>query len=272
MYENFFGLAEKPFNVTPDTHFLYPSPQHEGVIHTLHYGIRERKGFLMLVGEVGTGKTTSIRALLNRLGEDVQTSLILNPLISTVELIRCINRDFGCETTGNTVKDQLDALNYFVLENHKEGRNAIVIIDEAQNLSQEALEMTRLLSNLETESHKLMQIILVGQPELEEKLAEKSLRQLAQRIQIYCKLHPLDGVETENYIRYRIGRAGPQPTIAFERAAVKEIQKISGGIPRIINTLCELSLLAAYSQETRVITKSLVRTAAKEAPIYVHHS
>lgn len=272
MYEKFFGLLEKPFNVTPDTHYLYPSPQHEDVIHTLHYGIRERKGFLLLIGEVGTGKTTSIRALFNSLEDDIQTSLILNPLISTVELLKCINKDFGCETTGNTVKDQLDALNHFLLENEKKGQNAVVIIDEAQNLSMEALEMTRLLSNLETETSKLLQIILVGQPELEEKLSHKSLRQLAQRIQIFCKLSPLDGPEIEKYIQYRIGVAGNNPMIAFERAAFREIQKISGGIPRMINTLCEFALLAAYSQDTRIITKNLIKSAAREAPIHVHYS
>ena len=272
MYETFFGLSEKPFNVTPDTHYLYPSPQHEGVINTLLYGIRERKGFLLLVGEVGTGKTTSLRALLNRLGSEVQTSLILNPLISTVELIKCINTDFGCEMGGETVKEQLDALNSFVLENNRQGRNAVVIIDEAQNLSEEALEMTRLLSNLETETSKLLQIILVGQPELEEKLSQKSLRQLSQRIQIFCRLTPLDFPQTESYLKYRLGRAGPHPAIAFEKSAVKELHKISGGIPRIINTVCELALLAAFSRDTRVITRPLIRAAAREAPIHVHYS
>lgn len=272
MYENFFGLFEKPFSVTPNTKYLYQSPQHEGVIATLAYGIHEKKGFMVLVGEVGTGKTTSIRALLNRMGDDVQTSLIINPLVSTVELVRSINKDFGCETVGHSVKDQLDALNYFVLENYKEGRNSVVIIDEAQNLSMEALEMTRLLSNLETETSKLLQIILVGQPELDEKLSQKSMRQLAQRIQVYCQLQPLDGPQTERYVQHRIARAGNNPVLAFEKAAVREIYRFSGGIPRLINTLCEMSLLAAYSQETRVVTRHLVQQAAKEAPIHVHYS
>lgn len=272
MYNHFFGFIEKPFHVTPNTKFLYPSTQHESVIQTLHYGIQDRKGFLMLVGEVGTGKTTSLRALLNRLGSDVQTSLILNPLISTVELLKCINKDFGCETPGETVKHQLDALNYFVLENYKEGRNSVVIIDEAQNLSHEALEMTRLLSNLETETDKLLQILLVGQPELEEKLSEKALRQLVQRIQIYCQLHPLDGVETEKYISHRVQKAGNNPSIAFERNAIRELYKLSGGVPRVINNICDLALLAAFSHGTRVITKQLIREAARETPIHVHHS
>lgn len=271
MYENFFGFLEKPFNVTPDTHFLYPSPQHEGVIQMLHYGIRERKGFLLLTGEVGTGKTTSLRALLSRLGDSIQSSLIINPLVSTVELLKSINKDFGCDTVGDTIQDQLDALNYFVLENDKEGRSAVVIIDEAQNLSLEALEMTRLLSNLETESHKLLQIVLVGQPELEEKLAQKSLRQLSQRIQVYCQLTPFDSLQTEHYVHHRIQRAGNNPQIAFEKSALREVHKVSGGIPRMINTLCDLVLLAAYARETRVITRTLIQEAAKEAPAYVHH-
>lgn len=272
MYENFFGFQDKPFNVTPDTHFLYPSTQHEGVIETLLYGIRERKGFLLLTGEVGTGKTTSIRSLLNRLGDEVQTSLILNPLISTVDILKCINRDFGCDPKGQSVQELLESLNHFVLENNRRGGNAVVIIDESQNLSEEALEMTRLLSNLETETHKLLQIVLVGQPELEEKLAQKSLRQLSQRIQILCRIDPLDQLQVENYIQHRIRQASARPMIAFEKAAIKEIRKISGGIPRIINTLCELALLAAYGQETRIITKNLIRDAAREAPIHVHHS
>lgn len=272
MYENYFGLVEKPFNVTPDTHYLFSSPQHEGAIQTLLYGIRERKGFLILTGEVGTGKTTSLRALFNRLGSDLVSSLILNPLISTVELVKCINKDFGCENASTSLQEQLSALNEFLIRNNGEGKNAVVIIDEAQNLSDEALEMTRLLSNLETETHKLLQIILVGQPELDDKLSQKSLRQLAQRVQIYCRLNPLDGPQTEDYILHRLRKAGNHPTIAFEKAAIREIYRQSQGIPRMINTLCELSLLAAYGRETRVITKGLVREAARETPIHVHYS
>lgn len=272
MYEEYFGFLEKPFNVTPDAHFLYPSVQHEGVINTLYYGIRERKGFLLLTGEVGTGKTTSLRAVLNRMGDDIETSLIINPLLSTVELLKTMNKDFGCDTPGDTVKEQLDALNYFVLENNKEGRNAVVIIDEAQNLSFEALEMTRLLSNLETSTHKLLQIILVGQPELQDKLSDKSLRQLVQRIQIFCQLKAFDTPQTEEYIQHRIQRAGNNPMIAFERKALREIHKISGGIPRMINTLCEMTLLTAYAHETRVVTRGLVKEAAREVPYYVLNS
>lgn len=266
MYQNFFGLTDKPFSVTPDTRFLFLSPQHQGVINTLLYGIREKKGFLVLTGEVGTGKTTSIRALLNLLEEDVQTSLILNPLVSTVELLQCINRDFGCPSTAVTINELLDILNHFLLKIHHQGMTALVIIDEAQNLSLEAMEMTRLLSNLETETDKLIQIILAGQPELDEKLGDRRLRQLAQRIQIYCRLHPLDSQQTESYVHHRIGRAGLKPLVAFEKEALRELHKVSRGIPRIINTVCDLALLSAYARETRVITRPLIREAAREAP------
>lgn len=272
MYEDFFGFIEKPFNITPDTHFLYPSPQHDGVLKTLGYGIRERKGFLLLTGEVGTGKTTSLRALLSQLEEQIQTSLILNPLVSTLELLKTINRDFGCKNSADSLTDQINTLNTFLIENDQRGKNAVVVIDEAQNLSIEALEMTRLLSNLETESHKLLQIILVGQPELNEKLARQSLRQLAQRIQIFCELKPFESPDTERYIEYRIQRAGNNPKVVFEKSAMREIHKVSRGIPRRINTLCELALLAAYSREARIITRSLITEAARETPHYVHHS
>jgi general secretion pathway protein A len=272
MYLNFFGLLEKPFNVTPDTHYLYLSSQHIDALRTLHYGVKDKKGFLMLTGEVGTGKTTTTRVLLNQLPKSINTSFILNPLISTFELVKTINQDFGIDEESDSIQEQINALNEFLLKNAHEGKNAVVIIDEAQNLSFEALEMTRLLSNLETENNKLLQIILVGQPELEEKLSQKELRQLAQRVQIYCRLDPLDLKETISYVEHRIHRAGNYPMIKFDKAALKEIYKISHGIPRRINLVCELALLRAYSKEVKLITKSLVKETKKEVPIYVNHS
>lgn len=272
MYESFFGFFEKPFSTTPNIHYLYPSTQHEGVIRILEHGIDERKGFLLLVGEVGTGKTTSIRELLRRLGDQVQTSVIFNPLVSTLELLKTINKDFGCEPLGESIHDQLETLNAFLLKNDSQGRTAVVVIDEAQNLSFETMEMARLLSNLETNTHKLLQILLVGQPELEEKLSEKSLRQIAQRIQIYCKLFPLSFSETCHYVAFRLQKAGSSPLLAFEPVALRELYKISGGIPRIINTICELALMSAYAQDTRVITKHMIKESAREAPIHVHYS
>ena len=275
LYCEFFRFEEKPFNVTPDTRYLYLSPVHEIVLKTLKYGIAERKGFLLLTGEVGTGKTISLRALLNELGNSVATSLILNPQLSRLELIKTINKDFGRALETNSIKEQIDNLNQFVLQCGQEGKNALVIIDEAQALSLQAIEITRLLSNLETETHKLLQILLVGQPELEEKLARPELRQLRQRIQIHSKLSPLDLEETERYIVFRIQRAGPQSSVAFEKSAVSKIHRFSNGIPRLINTLCDFSLLAAYLKSSRVITKSIVEEAFRETRgtiPYVTHS
>jgi len=264
MYNDFFGFSEKPFSVTPNTRFLYWSPQHEGVIRALEYGIQERKGFLVLTGEVGTGKTTSLRALLEKLDSTVETSLILNPLLSTVELIQTINRDFGKTDTSASINKQIDTLNQFLLETQKRGKTAVVIIDEAQNLSMEALEMTRLLSNLETETQKLLQILLVGQPELEEKLKTHELRQLDQRIQIRCLLKPLDLIQTERYILFRLHKAGLKTDIRLERKALERIFRASGGIPRLINTYCDLTLLAAYAKESHVLTHRLVESAIAE--------
>ncbi|MDO8526401.1 MAG: AAA family ATPase [Deltaproteobacteria bacterium] len=268
MYCEFFGFHEKPFNVTPDTRYLYLSPLHQGVLDTLRYGIHERKGFMLLTGEVGTGKTLSLRALLNELGDTVETSLILNPQLSRLELIKTINRDFGKDLKRNSFKEQIDCLNQFVLQSGNEGRNALVIIDEAQNLSMEALEMTRLLSNLETETHKLLQILLVGQPELYGKLATQEMRQLRQRIQIHCQLRPLDLDQTEHYITFRIQKAGPDSRVAFEKSAVARIFHRSKGTPRLINTLCDFCLVASYLKGSRVITRSLVDEAFHETPEY----
>jgi general secretion pathway protein A len=271
MYENFFGLVEKPFSVTPDTRFLYSSSQYENVIKTLEYGINDRRGFLLLTGEVGTGKTTSIRALVNQFPPMIKTSVIFNPLLSTLELIQAINEDFVGEAPQGNLTDQLATLNRFLLENDAAEGNAVVIIDEAQNLSEEALEMTRLLSNLETETHKLVQIILVGQPELLEKLGQPNLRQLAQRIQIRCELQPLDLKQIVKYVWHRIHRAGNNPKVDFDRKAFRKLYKISGGIPRRINTLCELALLAAYSREEHMITDKTIGLAAKEVFTHVRH-
>lgn len=287
MYLDFFSLTEKPFNVTPDTRFFYLSPQHEEAITTMLYGIRERRGFVVLTGEVGTGKTTSIRALLNRIqglpgsgllgpglsekgAEPLETALIINPLLSVVELIRAINKDFGCDGIGagsarvGSVQTQLEALNSFLLKNDQAGGNAAVIIDEAQDLSAESLEMLRLLSNLETESHKLLQLILVGQPELEKKLATSELRQLRQRIQLRYELRPLDVKGTEEYITYRIRKVAPKSCIAFRSAAIRKIYEYSSGIPRLINTLCDLTLMTAYTAETHIITGKIVDQAFVE--------
>ena len=265
LYLDFFSFSERPFDVTPDTRFLYLSPQHEEAIETLLYCVRERRGFLLLTGEVGTGKTTSVREFLNRLDPAVESSLIINPLLSTLDLLRAINKDFGLAADRNdSIQSQIELLNEFLLLCDQEGRSAVVIIDEAQDLSLEALEMVRLLSNLETESHKLLQLILVGQPELEEKLMEPSLRQLRQRIQLRYSLHPFTYPETRAYILHRIKRAALKSCLVFQPTALKRIHYYTGGVPRLINTLCDLTLLAAFTHETHVITKKVVEVAFEE--------
>ncbi len=262
MYLDFFSLAEKPFDITPDTRFLYLSPQHEEAIGALLYGVRERRGFMLLTGEVGTGKTTSIRALLNRFPETVETALVINPLLSTLDLIKSINRDFGLSKSGgDSIQEQVASLNDFLLAHAQADFNAVVIIDEAQDLSLEAMEMIRLLSNLETETHKLLQLILVGQPELQAMIERQELRQLRQRIQLSYALQPLTYEETKRYILFRLQKASPQCCLVFQPSALKKIYECTGGIPRLINTLCDLSLLAAYTEETHIVTKKIIKIA-----------
>lgn len=272
MYESFFGFDERPFELTPNSKFLFPSRQHEGVMRTLLYGIERRAGFMMLAGEVGSGKTTTIRAMLNALQESVETSLILNPLLSNKELIKSIIRDFGIDCKSESPIKQIEALNQYLLRLNEQGKTALVVVDEAQNLTFEAFEMTRMLSNLETESQKLINVLFVGQPELEDLLAEPRLRQLAQRIKIHAKLSSLSFDETVAYITHRIACSGARVSAHFETNAIKKIFKSSGGIPRLINNLCDLGLLAAYSRNTRIIDKRIISEALKEVPKYVYHS
>lgn len=272
MYETFFGFEEKPFSHTPNTKYLYLSDQHDGVLRTLLYGIENRVGFMMLTGEVGSGKTTTVRTMLNLLEDAVETCLILNPLLSTLDLLKSINRDFGNEYESDSFQKQIETLNKYLLSLVEQKKTAVVIIDEAQNLSLESLEMIRMLTNLETESEKLLNVILVGQPELETKIAQKCLRQLAQRIQIHAKLRPLSLDETYGYIYHRLQCAGERIAARFEKEAVKKIHKKSKGIPRLINNLCELTLLAAFSQSTCIIDKKITKQAFKEVPNYVYNT
>jgi len=272
MYETFFGMAEAPFSLTPNTKYFFMSEPHEGVLRTLLYGVERRSGFLLLTGEVGSGKTTTTRALLNLLKDTVETSLILNPLLSTLDLIKCINTDFGIACASDSIQDQIKLLNDFLLLLNGYGKTALVVIDEAQNLSFDAFEMTRMLSNLETESQKLLTILLVGQPELKHKLEDVRLRQLSQRIQIKIDLQALTLNQTGEYIRHRVSRAGEKAMAHFDERAIKQIFKRSQGIPRLINNICDLGLMAAYAQNTRVIDATLIGRALKEVPRYVCHS
>jgi general secretion pathway protein A len=266
MYLSFFGLNEKPFAITPDPRYLYLSERHAEALAHLLYGINESGGFIQLTGEVGTGKTTVVRTLLSRVPHHADVAVILNPRVTPVEFLLTICEELGLDIAAadrNSVKQMVDALNRRLLEAHAEGRRIIVIVDEAQNLSAEVLEQVRLLTNLETPTQKLLQIILIGQPELRELLDRTELRQLAQRITGRYHLESLTREETRGYVRHRLRVAGAAGEI-FTPSALAEVHRLSAGTPRVINVTCDRALLGAYTQETRKVTAGLVRLAAGE--------
>ena len=266
MYLRFFGLNEKPFAITPDPRYLYLSERHAEALAHLLYGINEAGGFIQLTGEVGTGKTTVVRTLLSRVPHHADVAVILNPRVTPVEFLLTICEELGlgiADADRDSVKQMVDALNRRLLSAHAEGRRIIVIVDEAQNLSADVLEQVRLLTNLETPTHKLLQIILIGQPELRELLDRTELRQLAQRITGRYHLEPLSREETLGYVRHRLRVAGAVEDI-FTPSALAEVHRLSGGIPRVINVTCDRALLGAYTQETRKVSSGLVRLAAGE--------
>jgi len=263
MYLSFYGLNEKPFNLTPDTKFLYLSKNHQDALNHLVYGIREKEGFVVLTGDVGTGKTTIVRALLEMLGEDTSTALILNPMLEGKELLRSILEEFGIGDKGGGKRALIDKLNQFLLKKLMQGRNAVLIIDEAQHLSNRALEQIRLLSNLETEKAKLLQIVLVGQVELHQKLESPFLRPLNQRISIRYHLLPLNRTDTEKYVHRRLLVAGSNGNLTFSDGALSEIFKYSQGIPRLINLVCDRTLLAGYARQTNYLDRLMVKKGAE---------
>jgi general secretion pathway protein A len=266
MYTSFFGLTEKPFAITPDPRYLYLSERHAEALAHLLYGINESGGFIQLTGEVGTGKTTVVRTLLSRVPHHADVAVILNPRVTPVEFLLTICEELGlviAEADRDSVKQLVDALNRRLLSAHAEGRRIIVLVDEAQNLSIDVLEQVRLLTNLETPTQKLLQIILIGQPELRELLDRTDLRQLAQRITGRYHLKPLSREETKGYVRHRLRVAGATEDI-FTPSALVELHRLSLGIPRVINVACDRALLGAYTQETKKITAGLVRRAAGE--------
>jgi len=265
MYTSFFGLNEKPFTITPDPRYLFMSERHgEGLAH-LVYGITESGGFIQLTGEVGTGKTTLVRTLLGQIPAEVDIALILNPQLTAIEFLTAICEELGIalpEDKGST-KALVDALNHHLLDAHARGRRTILLIDEAQNLAEDVLEQLRLLTNLETAKQKLLQIILIAQPELREKLSQSNLRQLAQRVTGRYHLEPLSRDESDKYINHRLRVAGALTEI-FDPRARREVFRLSGGVPRVMNVICDRALLGAYSRETRTVNKRLVRRAASE--------
>jgi len=266
MYESFFGLTEPPFSITPDPRYLYPSSRHVEAIGHLFYGVSAAGGFIQLTGEVGTGKTTVIRSLLAREPTDVDIALILNPRLSVTEFLQTICEELGVTLTPESktsVKALVDALTTRLLEAHAAGRRVAVLIDEAHMLERDVLEQVRLLTNIETSTRKLLQIILIGQPELRELLAREDMRQVAQRITGRIHLDPLSEDETAAYVRYRLRVAGATQEI-FTPRALRELHRLAGGLPRLVNVIADRAMLGTYAKDCHEVTPILVRAAAAE--------
>ncbi|MCX5697187.1 MAG: AAA family ATPase [Candidatus Omnitrophica bacterium] len=270
MYCNFYGLKERPFNVTSDPAFFFASRQHEEALSHLIYGVTQRKGIIVITGEIGTGKTTLCRLFLSQLEESRQktkTAFILNPHFSDIQLIEAIVKDFGINTKNDCRTSFFRELNQFLLREAQNGNNSILIIDESQNLQPNQLEQIRLLSNLETEKDKLIQIILVGQPELNRKLDLYELRQLQQRIMVRYNITSLDGDELKKYIYHRLDVAGSKK-IKFSEEAIEGITEFSGGTPRLINIICDRALLAGFVAETSLIDTRIINRCRQELGSY----
>ncbi len=265
MYTDFYGLLEEPFHITPDPQFLYRSRSHRVALDLMLYGIRERKGFIVLTGEVGTGKTTLCRTLLGEMNHTARTALILNPNLSESEILQTICDEFGLQPAGGTRKSLYDALNAFLLRELADDHRVALIVDEAQHLSRAVLEEIRLLSNLETEKLKLLQIILAGQPEFDLMLTRDDLRQLRQRVTLHHRIEPIGADELIEYIRYRWHHAGGDDRLQWTPGALLLIHKFSRGLPRMINVLCDRALMAAFVNESFVIDPGIVQLAIEDA-------
>jgi general secretion pathway protein A len=275
MYYEFYQLNENPFNVTADPDFFFASQCHTDAISNLVYGIDQRKGILVVTGEVGTGKTTLCRKLLFESMNNVKFAFILNPDFSEIELLQMILRDLGANAKHQNKSDLINSLNQFLIKQSSKGNNVVLIIDEAQNLSVTQLEQIRLLSNLETEKDKLLQIVLVGQPELHEKLLLPELRQLRQRIAVHYNLDPLKKNDISDYIHHRILKAAIRHGVTshpvFTDEAVNRIYHYTKGSPRTINILCDRALLAGYAANKRSIDETIIQHCAREVMYFEHN-
>lgn len=259
MYASFFGFKCKPFQLTPDPEFLFMSRVHRRALTYLNYGVKDNYGFILLTGEIGTGKTTVIRALLKQIPQDIRVARVTNTKVSSDQLIAMINEDFGLDTGGRDKTRMLSDLTDFLINQYSEGGRSVLIIDEAQNLDADLLEEVRLLSNLETDKTSLLQIILIGQPELNITLSRPELEQLRQRIAINAYISHLGRGELENYIMHRLKVAGNGDGIGFEEGAMDAIYEFSRGVPRLINIICDFMLLAAYAERKKYIETELVK-------------
>jgi general secretion pathway protein A len=264
MYNSFYGFKERPFQLVPNPAYLYLSRSHEEAMAHLVYAVSQGDGFVEITGEVGTGKTTLCRAVLENLDEHTEAAYIFNPKLDSLQLLKAINDEFGVAASGTSVKELIDELNAFLMKKRMEGTKVVLIIDEAQNLNKDVLEQLRLLSNLETTTSKLIQIVLVGQPELGEMLDSHELRQLGQRITLSCYLTPLSYKETKEYIDHRIQVASQKSEVRFTRGALRAIYRYSGGIPRLINISCDRALLTAYGLNRKKITGPIARASIRE--------
>jgi len=267
MYEEFYGFREKPFNATPDPRFFFPSDKHSEALNSLVYAINQRRGFVVLTGEIGAGKTTVTRTLLGKLDENTKVALITNTHLNTKELIEAILEDLEVDFQPGSKRKLLSQLNDFLIRQMADNINIVLIIDEAQNLTPSVLEEVRMLSNLETETEKLIQIILLGQPQLKRKLKSEKLIQFRQRIALYYHLDSLNRQETNDYILHRLKSVSENGLDIFTREALDALYKYSGGTPRLINLLCDSALLSGYVLETRSITKKIMHDVIKEREI-----
>ncbi len=264
MYRAFYGLIRPPFEMTPDPGFLYLGETHREGLATLVYGVRSRKGFVMLTGEVGTGKTTLLHALLAQLDSNTDSAYIFNPCLESLDFFRLLFDDLGIEEKCTSKAEYLLALNHYLIDRLQQNRTVLLIIDEAQNLSREMLEEVRLLSNLETPNSKLIQILLVGQPELGEMLDRDDLRQLRQRIVLRYALKPFDADEMEAYVEERLRLAGYTGKGIFKRSAFRELFAVTGGVPRLVNVVCDGALLTGYGRDRPTLDAEIIREVAKD--------
>lgn len=264
MYEKFYGFTEKPFNVTPDSKFFFPSHKHLEALNSMYYAINERKGFVVITGEIGAGKTTVCRTLLNKLNLNTKVAMITNTHLTPKELIAEILEELEIEHRGGSKQKLLSALNAYLIRQLSCDMNIVLMIDEAQNLTPKVLEEIRMLSNLETEKDKLVQVILLGQPQLKTKLIAEKLEQFKQRIAVYYHISALSRVETEQYIHHRLKLVNSNDADIFVPAAIDSLYTHSHGIPRLINLIADSALLSGYIRETKQITDSIIKEVIKE--------